>query len=331
MRQNPKICVVGCGAIGGLLAARLASSGFMVHVIDRGRQLEAIQSKGLRLLTANGEPDVNVRLSASDTFDQGPQDFIFLSVKSHQIPSVAAQLAALMHAKTVIVTVQNGLPWWYFQQHGGDLDGRHLEAINPGGAISRHIDSQRIIGCVAYPAATVEEPGVIRHVEGSRFPVGELDNSESERCQELSQLLTTAGFKSPVLANLRAEIWLKLWGALAFNPISMLTRGTMKDICCVPSSRALATAMMQEAEVVAGRLGISFRVSLDKRLAGAERVGAHKTSTLRDLEAGRPTELDALLGAVIELGRLTDTPTPHMDKVYADCFALEKTLTRPLV
>jgi 2-dehydropantoate 2-reductase len=329
MKQDTKFCVVGCGAIGGLISARLAASGFIVRVIDRSRQLEAIRREGLRLITADGEPDVEVRLEASDTFDYGPQDYIFLAVKSHQIAEVAGQLARLMHTNTAIVTLQNGLPWWYFQRHVGGLGEKRLEEVDPGGVISRHIDSHRVIGCVAYPAATVEQWGVIRHVEGNRLPVGELDSSTSRRCRDLSQFLTTAGFKSPVLTNVREEIWLKLWGALAFNPVSMLTGETLQDMCRNPSSRAIIIAMMQEAEVIAGRLGIGFRVPLDRRLAGAEQVGAHKTSTLQDLEAGQPTELGALLGAVIELGRLTHTPTPHMDKVYADCLELERKAIRP--
>lgn len=329
--QRPKFCVIGAGAIGGLIAAHLAESGQTVNVIERGPQLAAIQKNGLRVCSVDGDTKIHVRITASEHFDHGPQDIIFLAVKSTQIFDIVKNIDALMHADTVIVTLQNGVPWWYFQRHGGTHEGCRLETIDPDGAISSHIDPSRIIGCVAYPATIVDSPGVIRHIEGIRFPVGELDNSITARASQISGLLTDAGLKSHVLTDLRGEIWLKLWGTLAFNPISMLTQATLEDICRNEHTRALAAEMMGEAEIIAIRLGIRFRVPMEKRIAGAERVGPHKTSTLQDIEAGRETEIDALLGAVIELGRLTDTATPHLDTVFASCKLLEKTILQGTV
>ena len=327
--QNPKICVIGAGAIGGMVAAHLARSGKTVHVIDRGMQLAAIRKNGLQVCSDNEGSNFHVRVSAGDAYDAGPQDIIFLAVKTTQIAEATRNIDALMHDETIVITVQNGVPWWYFQRHGGEHEGRHLESLDPGGTINSCIDPARIIGCIAYPAASVERPGVIRHIEGNRFPVGELDNSITGRIGRISELFTEAGLKSRILTDLRSEIWLKLWGPLAFNPISMLTHATLEDICRYPQTRALAADMMREAEAIATRLGISFRVPMEKRITGAERVGAHKTSTLQDIEAGCETEIDALLGAVIELGRLTDTPTPHLDSIFASCKLLEKIVLQP--
>ena len=324
--QNPKICVIGAGAIGGLVAAHLVQSGRTVHVIDRGKQLAAIRQNGLRVISGSGDSDIHVRVTAGDTYDAGPQDIIFLAVKTTQIAAAVRNINALMHDNTVVITVQNGVPWWYFQRHGGEHEGRHLETLDPGGVINSCIAPSRITGCIAYPAASIESPGVIRHIEGNRFPVGELDNASTARLGRISELFTEAGLKSRILTDLRSEIWLKLWGTLAFNPVSMLTHATLEDICRYPQTRALAAEMMREAESIATRLGISFRVPMEKRITGAERVGAHKTSTLQDIEAGRETEIDALLGAVIELGQITDTPTPHLDSIFASCKLLEKTV-----
>ncbi|HEX6361408.1 MAG TPA: 2-dehydropantoate 2-reductase, partial [Albitalea sp.] len=218
---------------------------------------------------------------------------------------------------TVVVTMQNGIPYWYFHAHGGALAGTRLRSVDPGGRIGEHIPPGRVLGCVVYPASDLVAPGVVRHVEGDRFPLGELDGSTSERVQRVASSFQRAGFKAPVLENIRSEIWLKLWGNLTFNPISALAHATLVDICQFPPSRELAATMMREAQAVANKLGIEFRVPLDKRIAGAEKVGKHKTSMLQDVEAGRAPEIDALVGSVVELGRLTGTPTPHVDAVYA--------------
>ena len=266
-------------------------------------------------------------LKATDSFDEaGTQDMVILALKAHQIEAVAPKLPALFDADTSIVTVQNGLPWWYFQRHGGEFDGRRLETLDPTGVIEANIEAERIIGCVVYPAAAVIEPGVIHHVEGDRFPVGELDGSESERAKTLCQTLIDAGFRSRVVEDIRSEIWLKAWGNLSFNPISALTHATLLDICRFPEARTLAANMMKEAQEIAEKLGIEFRHTIERRIEGAEAVGAHKTSMLQDVEARRSLEVEALIGAVIELARLTNTPSPSIDAVCACVKLLDKTL-----
>jgi len=225
------------------------------------------------------------------------------------------------------VTMQNGIPWWYFHKHDGELQGHPVKSADPDGTIARHIDADRVIGSVVYPAADLSAPGVVQVVEGNRFSVGELDGATTERVQAISTSLTRAGFKAPVIADIRSEIWLKLWGNLSFNPISALTHATLVDLCQFPLTRDLAAQMMTEAQTIANKLGVTFRVSIERRIAGAEKVGAHKTSMLQDVEAGRPMELAALVGSVIELGTLTSTPTPHINAVYACASLLAKTLS----
>ena len=313
-----KIGVVGAGAIGGLLGARLAAAGEEVTLVARGAHLAAIRARGLEVTMSDGA--VVRATEAAATADMegcGPQDLVILGVKAHQIAPIAGGLSALFGPRTMVLTTQNGLPWWYFQRHGGPFDGTVLESLDPGGRIAGAIAPERIIGCVAYPAAEVTAPGRVRHIEGSRFPIGELDGSISERAKALSGTLQRAGFKAPVLEDLRSEIWLKAWGNLSFNPISALTHATLVDICRFPPSRELAARMMREAQEVAARLGVSFRVPLERRIAGAERVGRHKTSMLQDTEAGKALETEALIGAVAELGRLTGTPTPSIDALCA--------------
>ena len=323
-----KICIVGAGSIGGYLAVLFAQAGNDVTVIARGAHLAAIRANGLRLIQEDGAECIAHNVTASDRIDAvGKHDLVILGVKAHQVQPIAKELNALFHDDTVLIPMQNGIPWWYFQRHGGAYEGYSIESADPGGAIAAAIDPQRIIGCVVYPAASIIAPGVIRHIEGSRFPVGELDGTETPRVIEVSNAFIAAGLKSPVLTNIRAEIWLKLWGNLSFNPISALTHSTLVDLCQFPLSRELAENMMLEAKAVANRLGIEFRVPIEKRIAGAEKVGKHKTSMLQDVEAGRDPEIDALVGAVIELGRLTCTPTPHISTVYALVKLLSKTIS----
>ena len=323
-----RICIVGSGAIGGLIGVRLSVSGQDVTFIDKDEQLAAIQEKGLKLVKQDGKEFVAREAKATGSFEEaGQQDVVILGVKAHQIPEVAPDLPALFGPDTSIVTVQNGIPWWYFQRYGGEYEGKRLEALDPTGVIEANVDADRIIGCVAYPAAAIVEPGVVQHVEGNRFPMGELDGSKSERCKKLMQAFIDAGFRSRVIDNIRAEIWLKAWGTLSFNPISALTHATMVDICRFPETRDLATKMMREAEETAGKLGITFRRTIERRIEGAENVGAHKTSMLQDVEAGRELEIEALIGAVIELSRLTQTPSPAIDTVYACVKLLNKTFT----
>jgi 2-dehydropantoate 2-reductase len=247
-------------------------------------------------------------------------------MKAHQVEAVANDVPRLFGPDTAVVTMQNGIPYWYFHQHGGALAGSTVRSVDPSGLVGAKVPASRVIGCVVYPASELVAPGVVQHIEGDRLPVGELDGSASERVAGVSACLSDAGFKAPVLDNIRAEIWLKLWGNLTFNPISSLAHSTLVDICQYAPTRELATAMMREAQAVANKLGIEFRVSLEKRIAGAEKVGRHKTSMLQDVEAGRAPESDALVGAVVELARLTDTHTPHIDTVYALVKLLARTM-----
>lgn len=320
-----KICIVGAGAIGGLLGAKLALAGEDVTLIDQGAHLDAIRRNGIKLIWHDGAEHVAKNVKATDSFDEaGKQELVILALKAHIIERVAPQIPKLFNDSTVLLPVQNGVPWWYFQRHGGPHEGRRLATLDPNGTIETHIDAKRIIGSVVYPAGEIVAPGVVRCSEGDRFPVGELDGQATERAQRVSDTLVKAGLKSPVLDNIRAEIWLKLWGNLSFNPISALTHATLVDICQFPVTRQLAADMMTEAQTIASKLGVTFRLPLEKRIAGAEKVGKHKTSTLQDVEAGRPIEVEPLIGAVVELGKITETPTPHIDAVYALTSLLNK-------
>ena len=322
-----KIAIIGAGAIGGYVGVKLALAGEDVTCMVRGANLEAIRRSGLKLIMNDGSEHVAANVKASDDYAAvGQQDLVILAVKEHQVAAVASDVPKLFGPDTVVVTMQNGIPYWYFHCHGGALAGSVVRSVDPDGVIGRNIPAERIIGCVVYPAAELIAPGVIRHIEGERFPLGDLDGSSSARVTRVAECFSHAGFKSPVLDNIRAEIWLKAWGNLTFNPISALTRATLVDICQFPLTRALAEAMMTEAQAVAGKLGISFRVPLEKRIAGAEKVGKHKTSMLQDIEAERPPEIEALVGSVVELGRLTHTPTPNIDAVYALAELLARTI-----
>jgi len=322
-----KIAVVGAGAIGGYLGARLSAAGEEVTFIARGSNLAAIRSNGLTLIGEDGAEMRTTSARAVENATQaGPHDTVLLTVKAHQVATIAAELKHLCHAQTAIVTMQNGIPWWYFHKLGGQYEGQPVRSADPDGSISRSIDPDRIIGSVVYPAANLIAPGVVQVVEGNRFTLGELDGSTTPRVQAISASLTQAGFKAPVIGDIRSEIWLKLWGNLSFNPISALTHATLVDICQFPATRELATQMMTEAQTIANKLGVTFRVSIERRIAGAEKVGAHKTSMLQDIEQGKPIELEALVGSIIELGTLTGTPTPYIRAVYACASLLAKTL-----
>jgi len=325
-----KIAIVGCGAIGGYVGAKLALAGEAVTVMVRGATLEAVRERGITLHLSDGRTLVARNVTAtSDYAGAGAQHLVILAVKAHQLEAVARQVPELFGPDTIVVTMQNGIPYWYFHRHGGALEGSIVRSVDPQGTLTRCIPAERVLGCVVYPATELLSPGVVKHIEGNRFPIGELDGSMSERAQRVSQCFTRAGLKSPVLEDIRAEVWLKLWGNLTFNPISALTRSTLADICQFRPTRELAAAMMTEAQAVAGKLGIQFRVSLERRIAGAEKVGHHKTSMLQDVEAGRAPELDALLGSVVELARLTQTPTPHIDAVYGLTHLLARSVTDP--
>ena len=313
-----KIAIIGAGAIGGYVGVKLALAGNDVTLIVRGANLKAIKAAGMKLIMADGSQHVAPHVRATDDYaEAGPQDLVILAMKAHQLEAVAKDVPKLFGPDTAVVTMQNGIPFWYFHQHAGALAGTRVRSVDPTGIVGEHIPADRVIGCVVYPASELIAPGVVQHIEGDRFPIGELDGSSSPRVNRISACFADAGFKAPVLSDIRAEIWLKLWGNMTFNPISSLSHSTLVDICQFPLTRNLAAAMMQEAQTVAHKLGIEFRVSLEKRIAGAEKVGKHKTSMLQDVEAGRDPEIDALVGSVVELGRLTNTPTPHIDTTYA--------------
>jgi len=322
-----KIAIIGAGAIGGYVGVKLALAGEDVTFIVRGANLEAIRKNGMKLVMHDGSEHVARDVKATNDYAAaGVQDLVILAMKAHQVEAVVDELPKLIGSETLVVTMQNGVPFWYFHEHGGALAGSPVKSVDPQGRIAAAIPARQVIGCVVYPASELVAPGVVKHIEGDRFPVGELDGSTSERVQRVADCFVKAGFKSPVLDNIRSEIWLKLWGNLTFNPISALAHATLVDICQFPLTRDLAAAMMTEAQEVANKLGITFRVSIDKRIGGAEKVGKHKTSMLQDIEAGRAPEIDALVGSVVELGRLTDTPTPHIDTVYALVKLLGKTM-----
>jgi 2-dehydropantoate 2-reductase len=319
-----KICIVGAGAIGGYLGVKLIEVGEEVTLIARGEHLKAIEDRGLKLIEAEEKTSlVRPKLATDNIREVEPQDVVILAVKTLSVAAIAPSLSNLYHDRTMVVTAQNGIPWWYFHKHGGEYEGTPIKSVDPDGIIERSIGVDRAIGCVVYPAAEILEPGVIGHIEGNRFSLGELDGSKSDRLKLLSQTFKQAGLKSSIRSNIRNDMWVKLWGNLAFNPISALTRATLESICKYPPTRELAKQIMLEARAIAEKLGIDFGISLEQRINGAERVGAHKTSMLQDIEANRPTEIDAIVGAVVELGKLTQIPTPHLDTVYASVKLLE--------
>ena len=321
-----RICVVGAGAIGGLLAAKFALAGEDVTVIDQGVHLAAIQKNGLKLEWHDGKVQAARMKAVNKAADAGKQDLVVLAVKAHYLEQVVRDIDTLLDKDTVVLTVQNGLPWWYFQKLGGEYDNQRLQSLDPTGILTKKIDAERLIGCVVYPAAAVTAPGVIHHVEGDRFPIGELDGKTRERTKSLHDLFVKAGLKSRVLKDIRSEIWLKAWGNLSFNPISALTHATLVDICQFAETRALAASMMKEAQDIAEKLGVTFRVTIDKRIAGAESVGAHKTSMLQDVEAGRSLETEALIGSILEMAKITGTPAPSIESVYALVKLLNKVM-----
>ncbi len=322
-----KICIVGAGAIGGMLGAKLALAGHAVSLILRGANLASVRANGLTLIEANGDQLLVHPACVSDVLTgPGPQDLVILALKAHQVAAVAPDLHHLLRSGTRIVTMQNGIPWWYFYKLAGPWQGMQLTSVDPDGAIAHHLDAERVIGCVVYPASEVVRPGVVRVIEGNRFSLGEPDGSDSADVRAISAAFKGAGFRAPISNDIRSEIWLKVWGNLSFNPISALTHATLQEICQFGPTRALAATMMTEAQHVGEKLGARFKLSLEQRIAGAEAVGAHKTSMLQDVEQGRPLELQALVGSVLELGRITDTPTPAIDAVYAMASLMARTL-----
>ncbi len=305
----PSVCVFGAGAIGGLLAARLEMAGTRVSVVARGAHLAAIQADGL-VLDSGGTRTVTHPRTAADPAELGPQDYLFITLKAHSLQPALPQMAPLIGPGTTIVAGVNGLPWWYFHALDGPFAGRRIDAVDPDGALWTGLPPAQTLGCILYPAAEIAAPGVISHSFGDRFSLGEPDGSRSARADILSKLLIGAGLKAPVRPRIRDELWVKLWGNMAFNPISALTTGTLDVITGEPESRALARAMMLEGQAVAEALGIRFAIDVDKRLDGGAEVGRHRTSMLQDLELGRPLEIEALLGAVVEVAGWVGVPAP---------------------
>jgi len=311
-----KICIYGAGAIGGYLGVQLSLAGADVSLVARGAHLAAMKANGLRLLI-DGEERVAYPRCTDNPAELGVQDVVIICLKAHSIAGVIDAMQPLLGPKTRIVTAVNGIPYWYFYKHGNACEGATLESIDPGGRQWNELGPERAIGCVVYPATEIEAPGVIRHIYGDRFPLGEPSGEVTEDVQALSALFEKAGLKAPVLDNIRDEIWLKLWGNVSFNPISALTHATLDVLCSDPGTRAVTRSMMVEAQQIAETFGVKFRVDVDRRIEGGRKVGAHKTSMLQDLERGRPMEIDPLVTVVQEMGKLTKMPTPSIDTVLA--------------
>lgn len=311
-----RICIFGAGAIGGFLGAELALAGEDVTLIARGPHLAAMQRNGLKLIRDGKERVARVRCIENPA-GAGPQDYVVITLKAHSVPGVVDRLQPLFGPETAVVWGVNGVPWWYFYALEGPWKDRRLESVDPGGVQWSGIGPKRAIGCVVYPACEVIEPGVVRHIDGDRFTLGEPTGEKTARASRLSEAMIKAGLKAPVRPRIRDEIWIKLWGNLCFNPISALTHATLDVIATDPGTKSVARAMMIEAQAIGERLGVKFGIDVDKRIAGAAAVGAHKTSMLQDLERNRPMEIDALVSAVQEMGRLVDVPTPAVDIVLA--------------
>ncbi len=311
-----KICIYGAGAIGGYMGVQLARAGAEVSLIARGPHLEAMKKNGLKLLI-DGEERVEHLNCTSDPKELGPQDYVIIALKAHSVPNVVDAMQPLLGNDTSVVTAVNGVPYWYFYKFGGQYEGRTLETIDPGGKQWQGLRPERAIGCIVYPATEVVEPGVIQHVYGDKFPIGEPSGEKTARIEKLAEVMNAGGLRAPVMENIRDELWLKLWGNLCFNPISALTHATLDIIASDPGTRAVAKAMMLEAQDIATKQGVHFRVDVERRINGAGAVGAHKTSMLQDLERGRPMEIEPLVTVVQEMGRMMDVSTPTLDVVLA--------------
>ena len=311
-----KFLIVGAGAVGAYIGAMMSRQGYDVTLHARGPHLRAMQEKGVRVISADDDFVAHPRLVA-DLKDAGPMDVVFLCVKAHGLPPVAQHLAPVLGPETAVISTQNGIPWWYFQGDGGPLAGTRLERVDPAGVVSQTIEARRVIGSLIYFATEIIEPGVVKHNEGNRMSLGEPDGSRSERIKKIAEALIASGLRAPVTTHLRNEIWVKILGNVAFNPISALTGATLAQILTNPETTNLVRNIMQETEALTEKLGVKMQVSIDQRMAGAAKVGEHKTSMLQDLEAGRPLELEAIVGAVLEVGERIALPMPHTRSVYA--------------
>lgn len=311
-----KICIYGAGAIGGYMAAELAFAGYDVSLVARGPHLAAIKANGLKLIKDGQTRTAKIKATDKPA-ELGAQDYVVITLKAHSVPPVVDAIKPLLGPDTAVVPAVNGVPWWYFYKLPGPWENRRLKSVDPGDAQWNGIGPARAIGCVVYPACEVPEPGVIQHYDGDRFALGEPDGVKTERIQKLSEALIKANMKAPIRPRIRDDIWVKLWGNMTFNPLSILTLATLDVVTGDPATRALVRAMMLEGKEIGEKLGVKFAIDVEKRIDGANAVGAHKTSMLQDLERGRPVELDALLAAVIELGQLVGIKTPYCDTIFA--------------
>jgi 2-dehydropantoate 2-reductase len=318
-----RFLIAGAGAIGAYIGARMAQAGFDVTLFARGPHLRAMQEHGVLVKTAEG--DFAARPAIAGSLEEvGPVDVVFLGVKAHGLPQLAPHLKPVLGPDTTVVSTQNGIPWWYFQGFGGEWDGLRLERVDPGGVISSAIEPRRVVGSIVYFSTEITAPGVVQHIEGNRISLGEPDGSRSDRCRRIAEALIASGLRAPISARLRHEIWVKVLGNASFNPVSALTRATLAQMVHDPAVCAVIRNIMQEVEAVSHQLGMELPVSIDQRIAGAEKVGEHKTSMLQDLEAGRPMELEALVGAVVELGERVGLPMPVTKTIYACTSLLAK-------
>ncbi len=311
-----KFLIAGAGAIGAYLGARMARAGVDVTLYARGPHLRAMQEHGVRVESREGNFEARPKVAGS-LQEVGPVDVVLLTVKAHSLPALAPQLRPVLDEQTTVVSTQNGVPWWFFQGWGGPYEGTRLERVDPGGVISDAIETRRVLGSLVYFATEITQPGVVRHDEGNRISLGEPDGTRSQRCSRIAEALIAAGLRCPITTRIRHEIWVKILGNVAFNPISALTGATLAQMLRNPDVAALVRNIMQETEAAASRLGLELPISIEQRIAGAEKVGEHKTSMLQDLEAGRPLELEAIVGAVLELGEHLNIPMPHTRAVYA--------------
>jgi 2-dehydropantoate 2-reductase len=311
-----KFLIAGAGAIGAYVGARMAKAGFDVTLFARGPHLRAMQERGVQVKSADGDFVAHPKI-ASSLEDAGPVDVVVLGVKAHGLTRLAPQLRPVLGPETTVVSTQNGIPWWYFQGFGGDWEGMRLQRVDPGGVISSAIEAHRVVGSIVYFATEITAPGVIQHIEGDRISIGEPDGTRSDRCRRLAEVLIASGLRCPVTTRIRHEIWVKILGNASLNPVSALTRTTLGEMLRDLEVRSLIRNIMQEVEAVAQKLGMELPVSVDQRIAGAEKVGEHKTSMMQDLEAGRPIELEALVGSVVELGERLGLPMPYTRTVYS--------------
>src|SRR6202158_3117099 len=302
-----RFLIAGAGAIGAYIGARMAEAGFDVTLFARGPHLRAMQENGVQVKSAEGDFVARPKI-ANSLEELGPVDVVFLGVKAHGVCALAPQLKPVLGPDTTVVSTQNGIPWWYFQGFGGEWDGLRLESVAPKGVVSANISSRQVIGSIVYFSTEITSPGVVQHIEGNRISLGEPDGSRSDRCRRIAEALIASGLRCPVTTRIRHEIWVKVLGNASFNPVSALTRATLAQMVRDPGVASVIRNIMQEVEAVSQKLGMELPVSIDQRMAGAEKVGEHKTSMLQDLEAGRPMELEALVGAVVELGERVGVP-----------------------